>query len=365
LSHQPSVIQQEDMLKIEQEATGIVQKVVAADPHNLDTIMEQLGTLGQSTQRNAGQSLQLLQRPVNELMTGKKNDVSNVLLKLRGEVDELNDSRKASLFGKLLGKNPLKNYIRKYQTVQTNVNAIIDALRHGKDQLQENTASMKQLKRDAFQKIYELEKRIAFGKRLLEMLETETAKPENELRKGQLEKGTRKVVTRIQNMTEMIMLLQQAIASTDIIVDNNDKLSDAVDNAIDKTTNVITISAMIQLALTDQERTIEAVNATNSAIETMVRNNAAMLKDNTEKTTRLLEKPSMSMEAINEAFNNLYAAIDLSEQSNRRIIESGKEFIANLETMSKQMGSRLGMGAASQSAVGTLASSRETNDLLN
>ena len=35
-------------------------------------------------------------------------------------------------------------------------------------------------------------------------------------------------------MTEMIMLYNQAIAATDIINDNNDKLIDSVNNAVDK-----------------------------------------------------------------------------------------------------------------------------------
>lgn len=153
-------------------------------------------------------------------------------------------------------------------------------------------------------------------------------------------------MVRIQSMTEMILLYNQAIAATDIINDNNDKLIDSVNNAIDKTSNLITVSAMIAMSLADQENVINAVEATNKTIEDQFKENARLLRTTTEKTTELLSKPSMSMEAVNQAIGDLLSALDTSEQSNRRIIESCQDYTSKMTTINTQLGNRLGLNEA-------------------
>ena len=257
----------EDEQKVVQEASQLIQKVAQTDTMTLDPLMDEIGKLGMRTQEKAGQTLKMLDRPVNDLMTGKRSDVSNMILKLRDEAESLQQSKNVSFLGKVLRKSPLKNYVYKYQSVRTNVDSIITGLRDGKDSLEENIVQVLEAVKDVAsvgRNLYLPTNRndCAFGDmRPKELFEVEIAKPENETRKAYLERGLRKVVTRIQSMTEMIMLYNQAIASTEhFINDNNDKLIDSVNNAIDKTSNLITVSAMIALALNDQEKVISAVD---------------------------------------------------------------------------------------------------------
>ncbi|APO44124.1 toxic anion resistance protein [Paenibacillus sp. FSL H7-0942] len=344
-------LKQEDEQRINQEATQLIQKVSQSDPAHLDTLMDDIGKLGVKTQERAGQTLKLLDRPVNELMSGNRAEVSNMILKLRDECESLQQSKNVSFVGKLLRKSPLKNYVYRYQSVRTNIDAIINGLRDGKDNLEESIVNMRQLKRSSIQEIYNLQTKISFGNQLKALFETEIAKPENENRKAHLERGLRKVVTRTQSMTEMIMLYNQAIAATDIINDNNDKLIDSVNNAIDKTANLITVSAMIAMALNDQEKVISAVEATNKTIEDQFKENARLLKTTTEKTNELLSKPAMSLEAVNQAMGDLMSALDLSEQSNRRIIESCNDYTNKMTTLNAKMSDRLGLEGPKAAAI--------------
>jgi uncharacterized protein YaaN involved in tellurite resistance len=310
--------------------------------------MDDIGKLGVKTQEKAGQTLKLLDRPVNDLMSGKRVEVPNMIMKLRNECETLQQSKNVSFFGKMLRKSPLKNYVYKYQSVRTNIDAIVTGLRDGRDTLEESIVNMRQLKRTSMEEIYNLQTKIAFGNKLKELFEVEIAKPENEFRKAYLERGLRKVMVRIQSMTEMILLYNQAIAATDIINDNNDKLIDSVNNAIDKTSNLITVSAMIAMSLADQENVISAVEATNKTIEDQFKENARLLRTTTEKTTELLSKPSMSLEAVNQAIGDLLSALDTSEQSNRRIIESCQDYTSKMTTINTQLNNRLGLNEASQ-----------------
>lgn len=348
MSTQLIELKKEDEQKVIEEASQLIEKVAKTDTVALDSLMDDIGKLGVKTQEKAGQTLKLLDRPVNDLMSGKRVEVPNMIMKLRGECETLQQSKNVSFFGKMLRKSPLKNYVYKYQSVRTNIDAIITGLRDGRDTLEESIVNMRQLKRTSMEEIYNLQTKIAFGNKLKELFEVEIAKPENEFRKAYLERGLRKVMVRIQSMTEMILLYNQAIAATDIINDNNDKLIDSVNNAIDKTSNLITVSAMIAMSLADQENVINAVEATNKTIEDQFKENARLLRTTTEKTTELLSKPSMSLEAVNQAIGDLLSALDTSEQSNRRIIESCQDYTSKMTTINTQLNNRLGLNEGSQ-----------------
>lgn len=348
MSTQLIELKKEDEQKVVQEASQLIEKVAKTDTVALDSLMDDIGKLGVKTQEKAGQTLKLLDRPVNDLMSGKRVEVPNMIMKLRNECETLQQSKNVSFFGKMLRKSPLKNYVYKYQSVRTNIDSIVTGLRDGRDTLEESIVNMRQLKRTSMEEIYNLQTKIAFGNKLKELFEVEIAKPENELRKAYLERGLRKVMVRIQSMTEMILLYNQAIAATDIINDNNDKLIDSVNNAIDKTSNLITVSAMIAMSLADQENVISAVEATNKTIEDQFKENARLLRTTTEKTTELLSKPSMSLEAVNQAIGDLLSALDTSEQSNRRIIESCQDYTSKMTSINTQLSNRLGLNEASQ-----------------
>lgn len=346
MASQPITLKKEDEHKVMQEASMIIQRVSQADQMQLDTLMDKVGKLGMQTQERAGQTLQMLDRPVNDLMSGKSKEVSNLILSLRNECEELQQSKNVGLFGKLLRKSPIKNYVYKYQSVKTNVDAIVIGLRDGKDNLEENMISMRTLKRNSLEEIYQLQYKIEMGNKLKDLFEAEIQKPENAPRKVYLERGLRKVVTRIQSMTENIMLFNQAIAATDIVNDTNDKLIDSVNDSVYKAANLIKISAMIALAIEDQERVANAVESVNQTIEDQFKRNAEMLKVNSERSAELLKKPAMSLDSVNQAINDLMSALDNSEQSNRDIIASCKDYTVKLSGINDMMTKRLGLDSA-------------------
>ncbi|MFD1887349.1 toxic anion resistance protein [Paenibacillus wenxiniae] len=339
-------LKKEDEQKVTQEASVILQQVSRADTLNLDGLMDEVGKLGMQTQERATQTLQMLDRPVNDLMSGKSKQVSNLILSLRDECEALQQSKNVGLFAKLLRKSPIKNYVYKYQSVSKNVDAIVQGLRDGKDTLEENMVSMRTLKRNSLEEIYNLQYKIAMGNELKKLFEAEIQKPENEHRKVYLERGLRKVVTRVQSMTENIMLFNQAIAATDIVNDTNDKLIDSVNDSVYKAANLIKISAMIALAIEDQERVANAVESVNQTIEDQFRQNAQMLKTNSERSAELLKKPTMSLESVNQAIADLMSALDTSERSNREIIASCQDYTVKLSTINDQMTRRLGLEKA-------------------
>ncbi|MFC0470220.1 toxic anion resistance protein [Halalkalibacter kiskunsagensis] len=313
---------------------------------DISKLLNSLDTLGENEQREAGESLEALKRPVKEMMQDQSNQLPSQLHQLKETVSQLEPShlktnQTKKWINKLLRRNPIEQYARKYQTVEAQVDHIVEGLLSGKDKLQEDTLMLHQLKEVAKERIANLNEQIELGHHLNKMLENEMTKEEwidnpNELKKGQL-----KVISRVKNMSQAVMVLQQSLASVDLIVENNDKLEEAIFNAITMTKNVITVSASIQLALSNQQKVIKAVKHVNEATESMLLSNSELLKQNTEETLKTLEEPAIALDSFRKAYNNVFEAIELTEKSNERIVQSGQEFITELDKLNKEMRTKL------------------------
>lgn len=335
-------------MKMTNEVNERAAKIMSEfqDEKNIDKILESLGSLGEDAQKQAGESLEALKRPVNEMMTQNDNKLPTQLHELREIVSELEpnylkESGFQKMMNKMFGRNPIQQYAKKYQTVEVQVEQIIEALLKGKDKLQEDNVMLAELRVVARQRIAGLDEQISIGKQLNDMLEQEMKNEENQEHFTALQKGQQKVVTRIKNMTQAVMVLQQSIASVDIIIENNDKLEEAIFNAITMTKNIITVTASIQLALGNQRKVINAVKNVNEATESMLLSNAQMLKENTQETLKTLEEPAIAIDTFKKAYEDVYAAIQMTEQSNERIIASGKKFITEVDELNKQMKTKL------------------------
>ncbi|MFA9556209.1 toxic anion resistance protein [Evansella sp. AB-rgal1] len=343
-NYTPKTRDQEGIVETESEAKRYVEEI--RKDNDLNKILESLGKIGTEEQLKAGESLEALKKPVSAMMNDPKQDLPQQLSKLKDIVAELEpnylkEGKLKKFFSKVVRKSPIEKYARKYQTVETEVETIIGALLNGKDQLQEDTVMLHQLKDVAKERITALHGQIDIGKQLNMMLEEELLKEEWQNDPAPIQKGQQKVLSRVKNMQQAVLVLQQSLASVDIIVENNDKLEEAIFNAITMTKNIITVTASIQLALSNQKKVIDAVKNVNETTEAMLLTNAQLLKSNTEETLKTLEEPAIALETFKKAYEDVYAAIEMTEQSNSRIVESSKQFIQEMDQLNKQMEQKL------------------------
>ncbi|WP_280768163.1 toxic anion resistance protein [Salipaludibacillus daqingensis] len=328
----------------DKQASQYVEEIRSQE--NLNDILNSIGKLGTREQEKAGESLEALKRPVSDMMNNPNNELPDQLSKLKDVVSDLEpnylqEGKFKQFLSKIIRKSPAEKYAQKYQSIESEVETIIGSLLHGKDRLQEDTVMLHQLKDVARERITGLNEQIGVGKQLNEMLEQEIQKDEWKDDPSVVQKGQQKVLSRVKNMQQAVLVLQQSLASVDIIVENNDKLEEAIFNAITMTKNIITVTASIQLSLSNQKRVIDAVQSVNKTTESMLLNNAQMLKSNTEETLKTLEEPAVAMETFKKAYEDVYSAIEMTEQSNTRIIESSKKFITEMEQLNEQMEHKL------------------------
>lgn len=280
------------------------------------------------------------------MMKDQNNTLPTKLHELKETVSQLEpthlkDSKAKKWMSKLLRRNPIEQYAKKYQTVEAQVEQIVEGLLTGKDKLQEDNVMLEQLKEVAIERIDKLNKQIETGQTLQTMLNEKLEHEQDSQMINEIKKGQLKVVSRVKNMSQAVMVLQQSLASVDLIKENNGKLEEAIFNAITMTKNVITVSASIQMALANQQKVINAVKNVNEATESMLLSNSELLKSNTEETLKTMEEPAIALESFRKAYENVFEAIELTEQSNDRIIQTGQQFIAELDQLNKEMKTKL------------------------
>src|SRR6202012_5018474 len=115
-----------------------------------------VAAMGQDDIRSAAAvSNRMLQRPVAALAAAQgagddgaaQRQVANTLVKLRLQVEDLDPSKAEGGIGHALlnllpFRDQIRSYFAKYQSSQTQLNKIIQALQDGEDQLQKDNASI-------------------------------------------------------------------------------------------------------------------------------------------------------------------------------------------------------------------------------
>src|SRR5262245_36375350 len=143
---------------LDSQIREFIDQVTTLDAHDpkFKDVVDRIHTMGnRDIERSAGVSNRMLERPVKSMKNGlfdSGSDISRSLVDLRNTVEALDPSRQGDLFAprKILGLIPmgsrLVDYFDQYRSSQTHINAIVEALRHGKDELLRDNAAVEQEK---------------------------------------------------------------------------------------------------------------------------------------------------------------------------------------------------------------------------
>ena len=135
----------EDVAELEAQIRSFIDEISALDSQDtkFKEAIERIHNLGnREIEASSSVSNRMLDKPVKTLKAGffdNGSDIGKGLIDLRRTIEDLDPSRQGDLFSgrKLLGViplgNKLGNYFDRYQSSQSHINAIIEALKRGKD----------------------------------------------------------------------------------------------------------------------------------------------------------------------------------------------------------------------------------------
>jgi uncharacterized protein YaaN involved in tellurite resistance len=332
----------DDVKELDEQVREFIDAVVTldqTDPKFKDCV-ERIHSMGtKEIERSASVSNRMLDRPVKTMKNGlfdSGSEISSSLVDLRNTVENLDPSRQGDLFAprKLLGMIPfgnrLRDYFDQYQSSQSHLNAIIEALKRGQDELMRDNAAIEQEKVNLWTLMERLEKYIYLGKQLDGALDTKAkaleASDPNKARivREEMLFYTRQKVTDL--LTQMAVNIQGYLA-LDLLRKNNLELIKGVDRATTTTVAALRTAVMVAQALANQKLVLDQITALNTTTGNLIETTSEMLKKQTGQLHEQAASSTIEIDKLKHAFENVYQTMDAIASFKTRSLDSMRQTV--------------------------------------
>ncbi len=286
-------------------------------------------------------SNQMLERPVKELREGgisEGSSVSKSLLELRRTVEDLDPGEQSAgtKFLKLLPfGNKVTDYFRRYESSQKQINAILNALYSGQDELRKDNAALTLERQNLWDTMARLNQYIYLAERLDTRLSAKVA--EIEATDPDTARALREDVLFYVRQKHQDLLTQLAVSiqgylAMDIIIKNNLELIKGVDRATTTTISALRTAVIVAQALVNQKLVLDQITALNDTTSSLIESTSKMLADNSAKIQSQAAASTIGLPQLQAAFANIYATMDSISTFKIQALDSMAATIGTLET---------------------------------
>ncbi|HEU0200325.1 MAG TPA: toxic anion resistance protein [Burkholderiaceae bacterium] len=339
---------------IDTQADEVVTKLMTTDPadaQKLSLNKQAIQNLGGELQKEAARRSAMLKQPVHKLYEGATEGapVANALVDLKMKVEELDPGQydfEPGWATRTLGRlpfvgTPLKRYFSKYESSAAQLDAIVRALRTGKEQLNRDNITLADDQKAMRALAEKLEKAVKLGQLIDAKLSTTL---ERELTTGDPRRAVVETEwmfplrQRIQDLQQQLIVNQQGIMAIDLIVRNNLELMRGVDRATNVTVSALQVAVTLALALANQRVTLEKVLAVNETTDRLIGQTAQTLRTQGAEIHKLASGTSLNIETLKQAFADVRAALDDVARFRQEALPKMAEAIVELDKLSDEAG---------------------------
>ena len=334
---------------IQEQADDIVARILNTDAQDGQATAEIKGaveSMGMALQKDASRRSAILKQPLTKLMNDSEDggQVATSLIDLKMTVEDLDPAQvdlEAGFITRLLGYlpgvgTPLKRYFSRFENASTSIDAIINSLEAGREQLKRDNMILtddQQAMRDLTKK---LEKTVKLGqlidKRLQDALDTELTQdsPNYKFISEELLFPLRQ---RIQDLQQQLIVNQQGYLTTEMIVRNNKELMRGVNRALHTTVSALQVGVTLALALANQKIVLEKVQAINETTENLIAGTAKRLRTQGAEIQKQASATTLNMDVLKQSFADITAALDDISTFRQNALPQMAENILELDNM--------------------------------
>ncbi|HET9848656.1 MAG TPA: toxic anion resistance protein [Candidatus Dormibacteraeota bacterium] len=331
--------------RIDTMVDGYVKSLTSLDPHSQDFAnkVNAIHTMGDDEIRqSASVSNRLLDKPVKTMESGpfsKGATVSKSLVDLRHTVEDLDPSRQGllspkHLFGLIPFGNRLRDYFARYQSAQGHLNAIINALYRGQDELRQDNAAIEQEKVNVWDIKGKLEQYIYMANKLDDELEAQinqVGQSDPERAKALREDVLFYVRQKHQDLLTQLAVNAQGYLALELVRKNNLELIKGVDRATTTTVSALRTAVIVAQALANQKLVLNQISALNTTTSSMIESTSVMLKEQSGQIHEQAASATVNIEKLQAAFANIYATIDMIDAYKLQALDSMQKTIDALD----------------------------------
>jgi uncharacterized protein YaaN involved in tellurite resistance len=333
--------------QLETTAAAFVESLVALDTHSPEFTgkVGSITRMGDREMREAAAvSNRMLDRPVKAMGSGlfdSGSPVSRSLIDLRNTVEELDPARQGDLFSprKLLGMIPLgsklRDYFDRYRSSQTHLDAIINALYRGQDELRKDNAAIEQEKVNLWATMGRLQQYALLAARLDQDLEerivaVEATDPDQaRVLRQDVQFYVRQ---KHQDLLTQLAVAVQGYLALDLVRKNNIELVKGVDRATTTTVAALRTAVMVAQALANQRLVLDQITALNTTTGNLIESTSSMLRQQTGRIHDQAASATINLNQLRTAFANIYATMEAVDSYKSAALQSMRATVDALES---------------------------------
>ncbi|MDM7920567.1 MAG: toxic anion resistance protein [Methanosarcina sp.] len=282
-------------------------------------ILQSIESFGAASMKSSAAKNSLLQVTVGKFSRDGDEGgvVAKGLMDLNRELKDLDpsliDFTKTGVLGKFF--NPIRDYFDRYQKADSVIADIIVSLDKGKTILKNDNTTL-EIEQQALRNLTKkLMKEVQLGTLMDKLIETqiEAAKGRNEDPEN-VKFVTEEVLfplrQRIMDMQQMIVVNQQGVMATEIVIRNNKELMRGVERAKNVTISALKTSVMVAGALYNQKIVLKKIQMLNETTNNIISSTSQMLKKQGVEIQEQSMETSISVETLKTAFVDVMEALD-------------------------------------------------------
>lgn len=335
--------------ELEEQARAWIADLASADPDSEAFRRKIVGfsRLGDTEMRQSGEaSHRMLGRPSTSLAAarGKKAGradpqygVLRTLQELRATVSDFDPQHLARRYRSLAtlpGGRRLRRYIQRFESAQRQLDTIVAALEHGAEALRRDNAAIA----DERASLWKTTGRLDEYALLAAALDRATVEHAARLRatdpsraRALEEEALFPIRQRRQDLTTQIAVSVQAYLALDVIARNNVQLIAGVERAKTTTVSALRTAVVVAQALDNQRLVIDQLASLHQSTNTLIGRTGDALRDQTEQIQKEQAAPTVDVETLQRAFDNVFATMDSIEAYRGQAIESMSSTVDALE----------------------------------
>ena len=346
----PGSMTDEEVTKTRQQATEMVRSMCESTGARRMAVLDEVGTMGLQSQRNAARQLELVKTRMGTLLDGggSSRDVATGMAALRTALDRINPHlEQKSLWSRTIGALPfvrdnalvraLKKIAMRYEPVSKQIVVIETKLREGRSLLGRDNIELRRLYEDVETQQESIQRQIFLGELLLVELRKAAAGTDDPRQREAIQTATHDVAIRVQDLRTMNEVHLQFFVSIELTRTNNTHLAQAVDRTLTLATNVVTVGLAIQAALARQRAVQEATQRTREYLGEVITQNAAAIRQQTEEIGNLYNEPIIAMDKLVQAHHDLLVALDEASSVRERGIQTALANIEQLTSLTSEL----------------------------
>ncbi len=337
--------------EIAERAKAFIADLIDKDPHapEFTAKINDVSSMGRDEIRDAAAvTNRMLERPVAALAAARgagddgdaQRKVANTLVDLRLTIEDLDPTKNEGGIGQFLlnlvpFRDKIRSYFAKYASAQTQLNKILNALANGQDSLMKDNAAVEGEKVRLWDTMNKLQEYAVLTSALDAQLVDQIAKIRT-TDPGKADALTSDLLFAIrqkhQDLLTQLAVSAQGYLALDVVRKNNIELIKGVERASTTTISALRTAVIVAQALANQKLVLDQITALNTTTSNLIVATSQMLKTQSTAIAEQSTSATISLDALQTAFQNIYDTIDQLDTYKIKAVDTMAQTVSALQT---------------------------------